>query len=255
MAQVAVVYTLRRLPDGTWEGPVNKRLLATFGGLAALRPRLKREAELRGYGTKRTVFLADGAKALWILQQELFPKATPCLDWYHLCEYLWEAGGAVHKEGSDELAAWVQQRKDELRAGKIDDVIAAVQALVRRIGKSGPGTKGRRERLRKSLRYIENHREQLQYAQLLAEDIDIATGAVEGAVKHLVGARLDGSGMRWSPLRAEHVLTLRLVVINGIWEEFEERVMRHHARQRDWQVPRVTPDGPRNIDPSVLQAA
>jgi len=251
MAPVAVVYTLRRLPDGTLEGPFNKRLLATFAGLDALRPRLKREAEMRGYGSKFTVFLADGAQALWKLWEDLFPKAIPCLDWFHLCEYMWQAGGTVHKQSTPELEAWVDQRKDELRAGKVDDVLAAMEALLPQIGKCGPGTKGRRDRLHEAIRYVANHREQLRYQELLAADIDIATGAVEGAVKHLIGARLDASGMRWSPGRAEHVLALRLVVLNGLWDEFEEHVMRRHERRRSWQVPRVTPDGPREIDPSA----
>jgi hypothetical protein len=49
MSPVAVVYTLGQLPDGTLEGPINKRILSVFGSLNALRPRLEREARLRGY--------------------------------------------------------------------------------------------------------------------------------------------------------------------------------------------------------------
>lgn len=244
MATVGVVYTLRRLPDGTIEGPIHKRVIGTFEGSRVLFQRLAREARKRGYGAKETVFLADGATHLWTMWKEFFPKATPCLDWYHLCEYLWMAGGTVHKEGADALVAWVRKRKEELRDGDVDAALAAMEELSRHIGRSGPGTKGRRERLAKAIAYVENHRKYLNYKELLARDLDIATGAIEGAVKHVVGARLDGSGMRWCLQRAEHVLSLRCVVVNGDWEAFCEDAMLQHEGLRTWGIPRVTPDEP-----------
>ena len=244
MATVGVVYTLRRLPDGTIEGPIHKRVIGTFEGSRVLFRRLAKEARKRGYGTKETVFLADGATHLWTMWKEFFPKATPCLDWYHLCEYLWKAGGTVHKEGADALVAWVRERKEELRSGDVDATLAAMEELRHHIGRSGPGTKGRRERLAKAIGYVENHRDYLNYEELLARDLDIATGAIEGAVKHVVGARLDGSGMRWCVQRAEHVLSLRCVVVNGDWDAFCEATMLRHEALQTWTIPRITPDGP-----------
>jgi hypothetical protein len=67
MATVGVLYTLRRLPDGTLEGPCNKQVFATFGGDRALFERLRAAAERRGYGTgkfKTVQFISDGAKPL-----------------------------------------------------------------------------------------------------------------------------------------------------------------------------------------------
>lgn len=247
MATVGIVYTLRRLPDGTLEGPIHKRAIGTFKGARVLFQRLAKEASKRGYGTKETVFLADGANHLWTLQKEFFPGATPCLDWYHLCEYIWQAGGTVHRAGSDALATWVGERKDEFSRGEIDAALEAMKALGQNIGRSGPGTKGRRERLVKAIGYVENHRDFLQYEQLLARDLDIATGAVEGAVKHVVGARLDGSGMRWCLQRAEHVLSLRCVAVNGDWDAFCEATMAKQEALASWQIPRVTPAKP--MDP------
>ena len=120
-----------------------------------------------------------------------------------------------------------------------------MEALRQHIGRSGPGTKGRRERLAKAIGYVENHRDYLNYRDLLARDLNIATGAIEGAVvKHVVGARLDGSGMRWCRQRAEHVLSLRCVVVNGDWDAFCEAAMLRHEALRTWKIPRVTPEGP-----------
>jgi len=214
MASVGVVYTLRRLPDGNLEGPIHKRAFATFKGGRPLFERLLAEATKRGYGTKNSYFLADGETSLWKLQEEFFPLAVPCLDWYHLCEYLWLAGTAMHKAGTEELKTWVSEQKDRLREGKTDAVLAAIKELHQQVPARGPGTKDRRERAVKAITYIENHRKQIRYAELLAEDIEIATGAIEGAVKNVVANRLDGSGMRWCTQRAESVLALRCVLVS-----------------------------------------
>jgi hypothetical protein len=62
----------------------------------------------------------------------------------------------------------------------------------------------------------------MSYPELLEEGPDIGTGVMEGAGKHAVAARLDGSGMQWSPPRAENVLTLRLVFVNDLWSAFRK---------------------------------
>ena len=51
----------------------------------------------------------------------------------------------------------------------------------------------------------------------------IASGVVEGAARYVVGERLDNSGMRWIEDRAEAVLLLRCIEVNGDWEDFMER--------------------------------
>ncbi len=253
-AKVAVVYTLHRLPDGSVEGPLNRRIFATFGSRADLVRQVKKDAVLRGYGTKRAIFLADGATTLWDIWRKHFGEATPCLDWFHLSEYLWSAGGAVHKEGSKVLTKWVRARQRDLRAGAVDAVPMAVDAARKKVGR-GRGTRGRRKRVNDALRYIRNHREMLSYADLLADGLDIGTGVMEGAVKHAVAARLDGSGMQWSPRRAQNVLALRLVLVNGLWSSFEEHAVERHEKCQAWVVPRITPKRPQNVDPACLDAA
>ena len=258
MAAIGVVYTLRRLPDGSVEGPINRRVFGTFKGTRRLFTTLAREAKKRGYGHKETIFLADGETQLWNLRGEFFPKARPCLDWFHLCEYLWKAGGAVHrsktKAGKNELKRWVQDRKQELRSGQIDEVLTAVEKLYGQIGKSGPGTKSRRERVGRALTYIANHREFMPYKELVEQGLVIGTGNIEGAAKY-IGSRLDGSGMRWSKERAEHVLALRCVLASGEWKGFAKAAQQRHEACADPWVPRVTPSRPMTPHKAVKKAA
>jgi hypothetical protein len=220
IATVGVIYTIRRTAHGEIEGPIHKRVYATFRNAEALFVWLRGEANKRGYASKRVLFLADGDRKLWKLQQRYFPKAEACLDWCHVAEKIWSIGETLYAEGSDELAAWVSAQTADLRSGHPDRVVGRLQRLAATLPKSGPGTKGRRERMRKGLQYLKNNLERMPYANLRRDGLPIGSGAIEGAIRQLVRLRLDGPGMRWSPARAEYILQLRCIVLNGQWDDF-----------------------------------
>jgi hypothetical protein len=59
----------------------------------------------------------------------------------------------------------------------------------------------------------------------------MGTGAVEGAVKRIIGRRCDHGGMRWIRERVEAIVQLRCIEINGQWDDFEAFVHRRmHER-------------------------
>jgi hypothetical protein len=62
----------------------------------------------------------------------------------------------------------------------------------------------------------------MDYGRWKAADLVIASGVVEGAARYVVGERLDNSGMRWVEERAEAVLLLRCIEVNGDWDNFME---------------------------------
>jgi hypothetical protein len=70
-----------------------------------------------------------------------------------------------------------------------------------------------------------------------------------------VGARLDGSGMRWTPKRAEDMLALRLVLLNGEWEAFEQWTATQHERLNRYDVPALAPKGPLETHGAARKAA
>jgi hypothetical protein len=59
----------------------------------------------------------------------------------------------------------------------------------------------------------------MRYAEWLEQDLVIATGQVGGTVRHLVGERFDCAGMRWTQAKAEALLQLRCIELNGDWEK------------------------------------
>ena len=225
VAIVGVLYTLQRVPEGL-EGPIHKRRYATVESHRALFMWLRCEADTRGYGEQRTIFLGDGSEHIWRLQQEYFPKAEACIDWYHVMEYLWSGGQAIYAEGSPELLAWVGRQARLLRHGSAGAVIDELRRRRQAIAKTGPGTKGKRQRLDKATKYLVDNRRRLIYRTLLRDNLDIGSGAVEGAVRNLVAMRLDGPGMRWSRARSEMVLHLRCILLNDQWTEFTDYLAR-----------------------------
>jgi hypothetical protein len=231
VAVVGVIYTLKRTPQGI-EGPVNKRIYATFESHQALFVWLERESIKRGYGRKKTLFLADGSQHIWRLQERYFPEAEACVDWYHAVEYLWMAGECLHREGSSELQEWINRQVKRLRNGSNRAILRELEKLLADTPSTGPGNKGRRERLRRAVNYYHAHQHRMPYADLRRRDLDIGTGAVEGAVRNLVGIRLDGPGMRWSRQRSERLLYLRCVLLNGQWHELE----RHLAKRSHFKL-------------------
>ena len=90
----------------------------------------------------------------------------------------------------------------------------------------------------------------MRYAEVMVdEDMEIASGAVEGAVKYVIGKRCDQGGMRWIVERNEAVVQLRCIEVNGDWEHFTAFV---HDRIRGQQVEdlsriRISPEGGRAV--------
>jgi hypothetical protein len=241
LAFVGVVYTLRVTRSGC-EGPINKRLIATFESHDALFRWLAEHVAARRRPRQRIVFLADGSEHIWRLQERYFPDAEVCIDWYHVVEKLWEAGTCLFKEGTSELKTWVYEQKRRLRAGFILSLIADLKQAHSRISKTGPGNKARRQRLVKIIAYLDAHAHRMRFRELRDDDLDIGTGVVEGAVRNLIGLRLDGPGMRWSRDRAEMILHLRCILLNEQWDDFCRHLAPRNLRLAAQPVPARTHD-------------
>ncbi len=245
---VVVMYTLKRGDDGKLHGPVNKKLWASFAGQKVAALWARAEATKRGFGpdtTKTVQIVLDGANMLKKILDRLFPKAVFTLDICHVVEKLWALGQHFHKEGSDELKAWVEKLKTLVYAGKVEELLERLRRWLRQVPENGPGTKGRRQALAAIIHYLESRVEMMRYGEWLKQDLVIATGQVEGAVRHLVGERLDCSGMRWLQQKAEAVLHLRCIELNGDWDRFVACTQKHiHDRLRQDQRVKILTDQP-----------
>jgi hypothetical protein len=248
---VVVMYTLHLGEDAKLHGPYDKKLFATFAGSKAAADWARAEATRRGFGpdTTRTVqILMDGAQRLRNAFEAKFPKAIFTLDVWHVVERLWAVGRQYHKEGSKELAAYVDDLKALLYEGKAKTLVKLLQKLLAQVPRNGPGTKERRRLLKKTIGYLSKRLDMMDYQKWQQQDLVIGTGQAEGAVRQLVGERFDCGGMRWLKEKAEALLHLRCIELNGDWEEFADWLQRENeAHLRKCEAHRVLTDQPMKL--------
>jgi hypothetical protein len=222
-ATLVVMYTLHRGPDGRLHGPINKKVFATFGSRKKALEWARQQATRRGFGpdTQKTVqIILDGELCLEKRMRQLFPQAILTLDVRHAQEKLWLAGRQFHPEGSAELRAWVEPLESLLYQGRVEELLVRLRQALGRVSRRGPGTKAKRRTLSGVIGYLEKRVGLMKYGSWREQDLVIASGVVEGAARYVVGERLDNSGMRWIEDRAEAVLLLRCIEVNGDWDSF-----------------------------------
>ena len=242
MATVVVMYTLRS--EGTLLlGPINKWLYASFAPKKHAFEIARREADKRGFtaDSGRVVqIVSDGDNDLERYASEFFPEATHhTLDIVHVIERLWEAGACFLSEGSKALVEWVEAQKELLYGSRLKELLSELRLRRRAMGRSKKKA-ARRKRLGEIIKYLAKRKAMMGYADLMDEDFEVGSGAVEGAVKHIVGKRCDQGGMRWIRERAEAVVQLRCIELNGDWDRFvrfvhdrvQEQGLDHGARVR-----------------------
>ncbi|MGW4518034.1 ISKra4 family transposase [Streptomyces sp. NPDC004393] len=180
------------------------------------------------------IVLVDGARhQLDLIQAEAARRNVPVhilLDFVHVTEYCWTAAHAFHPPGSRAAETWVADKLTAILVGEADR--AAMEMSAQAAAEHLPPA--RREAVAACHRYLAGHLDQLHYDTALAAGWPIATGAVEGACRHLIADRLDITGARWGLTGAEAVLQFRALITNG---DFEDYWTFHAAREHQRLYP------------------
>jgi len=220
---IVVMYTLRRGSDGLLHGPINKIVWASYAPRQVILQWARRHAAKRGFppGSGKRIHIAiDGEPCLEKGLSVLFPEATFALDIIHVEEKLWKIGRTYYGEGSEKTEEWVEEMKTQLYGGRIKELLSQLREMLKQLSKRAKRDKNKREILSAVIKYLDPRVHMMNYKQYLEEDLPIASGIVEGAARYVVGERMDCSGMRWVPGRAEALLHLRCVELNGDWDKF-----------------------------------
>lgn len=232
MATIMVMYTLKKSADGKLEGPRNKKVYASHAPKRHVFAVARREADKRGFSResgKQVQIVTDGDNDLERYTLEFFPEALHTIDVFHVTEYLWEAGHALYREGSDELRMWVNTQKEALYEGRVADIIQELDERLTLLPEGSPP----QVCLKKVSGYLDKRRGKMDYQSLRKQDLEISSGAVEGAVNYVIAKRFDNGGMRWIKERAEALLQLRCIEVNGDWDAFVSFV--HDKTQKQAQ--------------------
>jgi hypothetical protein len=155
------------------------------------------------------VALMPGDEWIWN-RSKMFVRRCEILDFWHALEHAWGVARLLYGEESQQAGRWVHRIAADLRAGKVQEVIA-------RLKRMRPKTPELREKVQGLIAYYSEHAGRMHYDEYLRLGYGIGSGAVESAHKQVVHARFRQAGMRWSEAGARRLLALRLLLLNDHW--------------------------------------
>jgi uncharacterized protein UPF0236 len=217
-AKLGCVFTQTTVDDEGW--PLRDDDSTTYIGAIEsaeeFGPRIFTEAIRRGIRcAEKVIVLGDGAPWIWTLAAEHFPGATQIVDLYHAREHLSDLSKVLYGPQSPKTKDWAKTRIDELDAGSIEAVLAAM-------GRLRPTAENAQDELRKATEYFKTNAERMRYEQFRQQALFVGSGVVEAGCKTIVGRRLKQSGMHWTVRGANAILALRCWDLSGRWEQFWE---------------------------------
>jgi hypothetical protein len=190
---------------------VRRFLVTCLGEADEIFRRLYAQLRELGWVDSRTVVVIVGDGAEWIWNRATrFVNRCEILDFWHALEHAWTFARLRYGEDSAQADRWVRRIAEDLRAGKVQDVIAALKRL-------RPKTEELHASLQSLIGYYSENAGRMRYDEYLRLGYGIGSGAVESAHKQVVHARLRQAGMRWSEAGARRLLALRLLLLNGDW--------------------------------------
>lgn len=207
----------RLAPDGL---PIDalesasQRYVAHLGNWQAFATKVWQEGQRCGLEqSHEIVVLSDGAEWINALIAEVLSglpgRVTHILDIRHAEEHLWSVARACLGQRA---LAWVQAPLAALRAGRVDDLVAAIRSL------PTPTTEAADLAATTAAYYLER-REQMAYPTFRAHGLQIGSGVAESACKRLIGQRIKEAGMHWTVAGAQAIATLRATYLSGRWDE------------------------------------
>lgn len=190
---------------------VRRFLVSCLGNADTIFARLYAQLRELGWVGPDTVVVIVGDGAEWIWNRAaMFVCRCEILDFWHALEHAWGVARLLYGEESQLAGRWVHQIAEDLRAGKVQEVIA-------RLKRMRPKTPETREKLQRLIAYYSAHAGRMRYDEYLRLGYGIGSGAVESAHKQVVQARFRQAGMRWSEAGARRLLALRLLLLNDNW--------------------------------------
>jgi hypothetical protein len=207
-----LVYKEARLALSHEQGSVTPIYGATMGDVNAAGKQLRATAEAAGLGEKTSVHgVGDGA--FWIASQfeaQFGSNSSYLIDFYHLCEYLAEAGKTIPNS-----AEWIEKQKALLKDSQIGQVLKELKLYLEPV--TVPDAQAP---VRACHRYIENRPGQFLYKEAFEKDLPIGSGEVESEHRYISQKRLKISGAWWKINNAENMLSLRVLRANNRWNDY-----------------------------------
>jgi len=216
----------------------SNRVLASRNDWDDFTPIIAREAWAWGFQkAARKAFVGDGAKCNWTLRERSFAQFVGILDFIHALSYVYAAAmaGQTEEVGWGCYQKWIQW----VWQGDVAKVITALTERQMQMGTpdESDGVTAPRRVVAKTLTYLQNHQDKMDYASYRRDGLPITSSHVESTVK-LIGRRVKGTEKFWSEEGAEAILQLRAdhlsanQPLDGFWQRRQAAAtgLRPHRR-------------------------
>lgn len=147
-------------------------------------------------------------------------KITRVVDYYHASERLTTIADAL-KLGKDKMKRkdWLKHvRWLLLQPGGHGRVLRSIAKMRGLYGYTGTG----RDNAEKAEAYLRRYGRFMNYAEMKSRAYPVGSGVVESACKQIVSERMKLSGMRWHKEGGQRTMTLRCLLLSGIWDTVYE---------------------------------
>jgi hypothetical protein len=196
----------------------SRTCVATMQDCHAFGKMVAAEAYRRNFhAAPRGALLGDGGAWIWTQHQKWFSYLTPIADFVHPLTYLYVTATAVSPNVSErwqQYVGWMTQ----CWQGGVADVITDMEArLAPMEPHTGPGklpATDPREVLRRTIGYLRNNQEHMNYAEYRQQGLPVTSSLVESLIKE-INYRVKGTEKFWdNPEGAEAILQLRAAVLS-----------------------------------------
>jgi hypothetical protein len=156
-----------------------------------------------------------------VLSRLCHPRSGERLQWQRICDY-YHAAGYVGKMSealfgdSAQGRKWLRRMLHRLK--EKDGVKRVLQAATYHA--QTRGLSGKQQQLfQEGYRYLRRYRKWMRYGEYRSVGLPLGSGVTEAACKTVFTQRLKQSGMRWDRSGGQVVVTLRVVLLSGVWEK------------------------------------
>jgi hypothetical protein len=190
---------------------LSRGTVMTRGGVDELREQLFAEAQRHGLAqASKVLVVADGALWIWNLTADRFGQAEQRLDYYHASQHLWVVAHALHPEDEAAARAWIKPLIKKLKQGRAVSLLNDLQTLAKRLRRK------KRQTVECELKYLESHRQRMDYAAARRAGEPQGSGAMESTCRQYQ-CRFKRPGQFWSCLGDEGLMCLETFWRNHRW--------------------------------------
>ena len=196
----------------------SRSCVATMHDCHALGKMVAAEAYRRNFpAAPRGALLGDGGAWIWTQHQKWFSYLTPLADFVHPLTYLYVTATAVSPTVSQrwqQYVAWMRQCWQSGVADAIADMEARLAHLEPHPGPGKLPATDPREVLRRTIGYLRNNQDHMNYAEYRQQGLPVTSSLVESLIKE-INYRVKGTEKFWdNPEGAEAILQLRAAVLS-----------------------------------------